>query len=330
MQNNLLRSFSFSVLTAALILCSSCSPDKSKAKQDRPAVIASFLQKQHLKGKVVLVQSGIIGCELTEKGLEKLLAWQQREEIPDLHYVRLEISLNAENSQAFFAREKLPFPVIFDPDKKLAKALGANVIPRYILIDKFGRIRYQGSIPNSNSLYDWTETLVKAESDPGPEAPLFGVKKLAVEKLIPATALPDLNGKTRNLSAYEGKTGTLLFFVDTKCPFASSAINEVPKIVTELMKREISTVMINIDDPAEQVKQFYRQKELSCPLIFDSSTKTKLLWDIESVPTLILVNPEKKLFYKGPAIWNDMGDCAADMLGLDKPLKFNAKKIEGG
>jgi len=120
------------------------SPPASQAKVSGPA---DFLKQQQLEGKIVLIEFGLVGCALSDSGLDQMIRMHREKKIQDLAYVRVEESKDAPAADRYFESKKPGFTVSRDPDTSLARSFEATVYPTFVLVDKFGRVRHRGPIP---------------------------------------------------------------------------------------------------------------------------------------------------------------------------------------
>jgi len=248
-----------------------------------------------------------------------------------LAFARLEASGNDAAVKAYYDEKSPPFPVVRDPRSDLARALGAMAFPSFVLIDKFGHVRYRGRLPAGEDLAEWAAALAAEETDPGPEAAMFGPGELDVAALLDATRLPDLAGATDPLADYRGRNGLLVVFVDTDCPFAGSATGDMPAVSRVLSQRGIAGVLVNVGDSAERVAESYKSRNTGTPVVYDPSKKTQNAWAVESVPTVVLIAPDNRIAYRGPAVWDDVAAAVAEMLELPAGLiDFSVKGSEYG
>ncbi len=175
-----------------MISVPSTAPAGAAAKSPKEAAIADFLKAQNLQGKVVLIEFGMVGCELSEKGLTSMR--DLHKEVKDLAMIRLEGNPDAAAVDAYFKEKNVPFPVVQDKDKAMAIQLSATAIPTFVLVDKFGHIRYTGKY--TPDLAGWSKTLLAEKTDPGSQVQPFGTKALDVPKLLEAK-LTALDGAGR-------------------------------------------------------------------------------------------------------------------------------------
>lgn len=274
-----------------------------------------FLQEQKLADSAVLIEFGRVGCEKSDDGLKRMMGLNEMKVVPGLSYLRVETSDDAKAADAYFAATKPGFPVARDPASAAAKAFAATAIPTFVLVDRFGNIRYRGRFPDDR-LGDYMDLLRKETKDPGQGTPLFGAAELDVPVLLAATRLPDLTDVAKPLKDYQGDGGLMLMFVDTSCPFSAEAIGQVSAMAGKMSQQKVPTVLVNLEDPADKVKEFFGAKNPGTPVVYDVTTTTKLRWCIESVPTVVYVSAAGKVVYNGPAVWADVAAAAEKSLDL--------------
>jgi len=160
----------------------------------------------------------------------------------------------------------------------------------------------------------------------GPEAQAPGAAAISVSKLLDETRLPDLQGATKSLRDRMGPKGLLVVFVDTHCTFSATAINEISSVSSVLAKHEVSSALLNVGEPQATVEQFYAQRQMGMPVIYDTGKAALAAWGVTFTPTAILVDPSGAAIYRGTAVWADVGAAAEKALGLAPgTLKFTVK-----
>lgn len=316
---------------AAICLCPGCRRNVPPESDAASTPVSHFMEKYELSGKVALLEFGTIGCEKSGEGLDAMINLHRRELIPGLSFVRIERSDNKADADNYYADKKPGFPVHHDPDSELARAFGATAYPAFVLVGKFGRVRYRGNFPEKH-LTEWTESLVAENSDPGEDVALFGGAELSIRELLTTTELPSVhNNKTLPLAFYAGKGGLMLVFVDTSCPFAGQAISDLPNVARTLSWYKLTTVLVNVDDAKDATLSFYKQRALSLPVVYDTTTATRLRWGVSSVPTVFLVGSDYSAHYTGPAVWKHVAQAAEKSLGLSAgDIKFDSAGTEYG
>jgi hypothetical protein len=301
------------------------------AKSPKELALSEFLKTMKLEGKPVLIEFGIVGCAMSETGLDGMIAIHKANTVPGLAFVRVEgnqdveaitkYDKNAEAVAKYFKDKAPPFPVYPDANSALAKALSATAYPTFLLVDKFGHIRYQGGYPRED-LVTWGKTLVAETTDPGGNAPTFGAKELQVKELL-ASKLPDLKDTVHPLGEYVDKGGLMILFVDTSCPFSAIALKEMPMVAKAIAGQKIGAVVVNNDDAKAKVLAFYAKNDAGAPVVYDTGATTRDQWNVHSVPIAVYIGPTGKIGYQGEAVWANMGLAIEQTLGLPAgTLKF--------
>jgi thioredoxin-related protein len=216
----------------------------------------------------------------------------------------------------------VPFPVYKDKDSTLAKQMGATAFPTFVLVDKFGHIRYTGMYPEQ--VVEWSKALVAETRDPGSQAALFGTKSIDAQKLL-AAKLPYVGGKPMALSECMGQGGLMLLFVDTSCPFSATALKDMPSVSKVLAERKVNAIVVNNDDPREKVQAFYQKNDPGVRAFYDTSAATRQQWNVQSVPTVVYITPAGQVGYKGEAVWANVGTAIEKSMNLAAgTIKFTA------
>jgi hypothetical protein len=314
-----------------LVLAASCGSTAEKGAAAGNSVIEKFLADNKLQGSVVLVEFGTVGCELSDKGLDAMAEMLKRGAVPGLAFARLEAVGDDQAFKDYYAKKAITFPVVRDAGMKVANALGTTVFPQFALLDKFGRTRFRGSMPVEKDLAEWVKKLQAETADPGPDAAMFGKAGLASADLLAATKLPDLAGAVKPLAGYKGKGGLVLAFVDTRCPYSNAAIKQMPQVAPVLTAVGLPAVLVNIGEAASDVKKTYAGDAAGAPVVYDTSRQTQQCWNVQFVPTVVLLDSAGNLVYHGSPVWANVAAAAEKMLGMDKgSIKIDAEGTKGG
>ena len=312
--------------TLVAMLAVGCQPAENAPAAPQAATPAEFLKQRGLQGRVALVQFGVVGCALSEEGIGKMIVLNRDHRIEGLAFARVEAARESKDTDHYFAAKSPGFPVHYDADSALGRAFDATAWPTYVLVDKFGRVRYRGPWPDEAKLIQWAAALGKETTDPGPDAAVFDVAALDVPKLLSDTRLPDLEGAAKPLRDRLGPKGLLAVFVDTNCPFSATAVNEMSSVASVLAKQEVSSVVVNIGETKAAVEEFYAKRQMGMPVIYDTGKATQEAWAVTSVPTVILMDSGGTITYRGKAVWADVGAAAEKSLKLPAgSLKFTVK-----
>lgn len=307
--------FAFTAVVLIIAACGSGNKTNAQAGTDQ-TIIDNLLKEKNLQGKIVLIEFGTIGCELSNQGLDAMANWQHNNTIPGLAFLRLETTADQQTFNDYYTKKALDFLVVQDIDMKIANALGTTIYPRFALIDKFGQVRYRGNLPVEKDLLEWTQKLQKEETDAGSKAPMFGSTTLDVLALLKNTKLPNLSDTTKSLFEYRSDNGLLLTFVDTRCPFSAKASQEMPVVATTLAKFGIATVLVNINDPVAAVKKHYSAGVSNATVLYDTSKQTQQCWNVQFVPLTVLLNKAGEVTYRGSPVWKDVTEALSKQLNL--------------
>ena len=167
---------------------------------------------------------------------------------------------------------------------------------------------------------------VSPTTNQGPAAATPGAAAIGAAKLLDETRLPELDGTVRSLRDRMGPKGLLVVFVDTNCPFSATAIREMSSVASVLSKYEIPSLLLNVGEPQATVEQFYAQRQVGIPVIYDTGRATLKAWAVTSTPTPFLIDPAGAVAYRGNAVWADVGAAAEKSLKLPAgSLKFTVK-----
>ncbi len=319
-------------VVVGLLVLGGCSRDPaSPAAKSAGAMRAGLLKQHDLKGRVAMIEFGLFDCELSGEGLDGMVLLHKLNVLPGLAFLRVEESNDALAVAAYYKDKDLKFPVHGDPTTDMAVAFKATSNPSFVLVDKFGRVRYRGRWPDNKDFGDWIAAMQAAPADLGSDAPMFGVVKLDGPTLLAATSLPGLDGQTIALEQAMGPEGMVAVFVDTTCPISGQALGDMPKVAITLAKAQINSIVVNIDGAPEVVKNYFSNKPLGAPVIYDATDATMDRWDIQSVPTVVYIAPDKTIAYKGVAAWAQVATAIEKARHLPPgTIRFSARGTSYG
>jgi len=322
-----LRALGLSACLAAIsgiAITGGCRKPTAAAPDPDEALRAEFLTQHRLQGQVALMEFGLVGCQLSGEGLDSMIQLHKDNAIPGLMFVRVEESKDADAAERYYKSKPLPFPVYRDGSAAMARAFDATAYPTFVVVDKFGNVRYRGKFPPVRRLAEWVSAMLAETKDAGPDAPQFGQAQLDYPSLLAGTKLPALTGgPVKPLGQYAGRKGLLAVFVDTHCPFSEIAVGNMPGVGNKLARQGIACVLVNLDDPEPAVRNYYAKHKADSPVLFDATPATKNLWAVTSVPTVIFLDAKGGLLYRGKALWDRVAAAGEKGLGLPPgTLKF--------
>ena len=313
----------------AALLAAGCAPaGQGTAPGMAPA---DLLKANGLAGRVVLIEFGAVEGSLSRHGLETMVQWQGQDKVRDLAYLRVDVSKNRRAADAYYAANPPRFPVHRDPEGAAARAFDATVVPTFVLVDRAGRVRYRGPLPDSLKLLEWGEALVAEKAGAGADAPTFGLSRPAARKLLDETRLPDLEGTVKPLHAYMGKRGLAAVFVDTTCPFSGEAIADMARVARALQDRQVGAVLVNVAEPKDRVRRFFGERPAGAPVLYDEGPATQQAWQVDFVPTVMLFDAQGTLVHRDRAVWSRLAAGVEEMLALGAgSLEFGVAGTEYG
>lgn len=281
---------------------------------------AEFVEDRGLLDQVTLIQFGRVGCRASVQGLEKMAALNRARRIEGLAYLRVESEPESEAAQAYFAAKSPGFPVYYDAAVAACRAYDATVCPTYVLVDKSGRIRYRGLWPDEVELSQWVAALHEEIVDPGPKVVLFSPGKLDVPSLLDDLCLYDSMGGTRRLRDFMGSSGLLMVFVDTRHPAPHQSIKDMPSVAPVFAEQGVRSVFVNLGESQTLFEKYYAKRQVVTPILYDPGRAAQHMWQIQKVPTVIMVDVAGAVVYNGPAIWAAVGMAVEQHLGLPAAL----------
>jgi thiol-disulfide isomerase/thioredoxin len=118
-------------------------------------------------------------------------------------------------------------------------------------------------------------------------------EQLAVTSLM-ATALPDVENKTRKLQEWQGKL-LLINFWATWCPPCVSEMPELVALQTELADKNLQIIGIGIDSPSN-IREFSSTHHITYPLLVAGMNGTELARQFGNqaggLPFTVLISPQ--------------------------------------
>ncbi|NLF30728.1 MAG: redoxin domain-containing protein [Planctomycetes bacterium] len=308
------------VTALALAGCSGESESPPGAPEDAaverpPHVLAEVLAANRLAGKVTLIHFGAAGDDRGDRELDEMLALARTGAIPSLAYLRVEMLPPSPATEAYYRDRDLPFPVVCDAEVRLSHALGVRTAPMFMLVGKYGRVRYRGPLPAA-SIDSWAGALAAERVDPGGRVPLLGDSDPDGADLLDSTRLPSLDGPVRPLASYAGDRGLVIVFIDTVCPYAAAAAADLRSVGAQLKPLGLPVVAVALDDE-DAVRRHYADGVAGVPVLFDDTAGTRFRWQVDSVPLVVYIDAGGRVAYRGPALWNDLGAAIAAGVQVD-------------
>jgi thiol-disulfide isomerase/thioredoxin len=137
-----------------------------------------------------------------------------------------------------------------------------------------------------------------------------------VNSPAPDFTAKDLNGNSIKLSDLKGKVIVLDFWASWCIPCKKS----MPYLIELYDSHQADSLIvlgINVDTQLDKIKEFQSaiNTEITFPVIFDNDAKIPPIYNVEAMPTTIVINKEGIIKYKEVGFNNDIKDK------LDKTVK---------
>jgi len=124
---------------------------------------------------------------------------------------------------------------------------------------------------------------------------------LPVGAAAPDFTLPDADGRAHSLASLKGKSGTLILFIATECPYSNAYNARMQKLADDYRERGVNVVGINSNsnESAAEVKQHAADKGLTFTILKDPGNQIADRYDAQVTPEAYLLDSSGKLVYHG-------------------------------
>ena len=124
---------------------------------------------------------------------------------------------------------------------------------------------------------------------------------LAIGAAAPDFTLPDADGKQHSLASLKGKSGTLVLFIATQCPYSNAYNARMAKLAEDYRAKGVNVVGINSNstEPAAEVKSHAAEKGLTFTILKDPNNKVADRFGAQVTPEAYLLDASGKLVYHG-------------------------------
>ena len=138
---------------------------------------------------------------------------------------------------------------------------------------------------------------------------------LQVGDNAPDFALIDMNGEKHQLSDYKGQ-GVFLNFWGTWCKPCEREFPLMDKHYQDYKDQGLQILAVNIGESNFAVQKYVDRKGLTFPVLIDHNKSVMETYNINPLPTTMLVNPEGKI---EKIITGEMSDEAIKQYGTNMP-----------
>jgi peroxiredoxin len=111
----------------------------------------------------------------------------------------------------------------------------------------------------------------------------------------------DIRYLPRSLDDFKGKKALVLVFVDRSCPVAKRYLPVLMQLHSKFANQAVQFLAVNAS-PADSIMEMAAQAveaEIAFPMVKDFDGKCARALGVERVPTAVILNPERKLVYRG-------------------------------
>jgi peroxiredoxin len=124
---------------------------------------------------------------------------------------------------------------------------------------------------------------------------------LPIGAAAPDFTLPDADGRAHSLASLRGKSGTLILFIATECPYSNAYNARMQKLADDYRGRGVNVVGINSNstEPAADVKQHAAANGLNFTILKDAGNQIADRYDAQVTPEAYLFDASGKLVYHG-------------------------------
>ena len=133
-----------------------------------------------------------------------------------------------------------------------------------------------------------------------------GLQPLKKLPEAPGFALPDLDGKTLQLSDLKGKVVVVNFWA-TWCPPCRAEMPSMERASAALKKHNVVFVGVHVGGNEDKVWTFVTDLSLSFPIVLDKGGKVSRKWPMRGLPTTFVVDTGGRIAYQaiGGREWGD-------------------------
>lgn len=110
----------------------------------------------------------------------------------------------------------------------------------------------------------------------------------------PDFMLVDMNGNKHKLSDYKGQ-GVFLNFWGTWCKPCEKEMPAMNRQFATYSSEGVQTLAVNIAQSEFEVQKFIDKHDLQFPVVIDKTKSVRKLYNIDPLPTTVLISPEGKV-----------------------------------
>ncbi|MBI2520283.1 MAG: TlpA family protein disulfide reductase [Bdellovibrio sp.] len=110
----------------------------------------TFISEQHVGKKIVVINFFASWCSSCIQELPELRALKEKYSGPDYLFIAVNAGESDSVIKKFLKKYAFPYLIVKDPERLISKKLGVDELPRTIVIDRTGKIIFDGNRPPSS------------------------------------------------------------------------------------------------------------------------------------------------------------------------------------
>jgi len=122
----------------------------------------------------------------------------------------------------------------------------------------------------------------------------------------PDFMLNDLNGNNVALTDFYGKKSVLLICTTTWCPHCITIMPGLKEIYSKYSNKGLEVMAMYINEPEDKVRTFSQKYGLPYTILLDPDGAAATLYKIRGVPTLMIIDKNGIMQYRGYEVPMDM------------------------
>lgn len=129
-----------------------------------------------------------------------------------------------------------------------------------------------------------------------------------IGNVLPDFSVTDLNGKSKNIKEFRGKTVMLNFWA-TWCPPCRAEMPSMEKLWNKSKNKNFVIVAVSVDESStSKVTEFIKKNKYTFPVFHDVSGKLAEMFLIRSIPTTYIVDKSGVIVskYLGAEDWSKL------------------------
>ena len=129
-----------------------------------------------------------------------------------------------------------------------------------------------------------------------------------IGNIIPDFSITDLNGKSKSIKEFRGKTVMLNFWA-TWCPPCRAEMPSMEKLWNKSKNKNFVIIAVSVDQsPTSKVAEFIKTNKYTFPVFHDANGKLAAMFLIRSIPTTYIVDKSGVILSKtrGAEDWSKL------------------------